>query len=51
MLTEQSNDVYLKKQVTFSKRSVGLPCSRRVVVNSQAQGETGEVERLTVTEV
>lgn len=51
MLTEQGNDVYCAKQVTFSERTVGLPCSRRVVGNSQAQGGTREVERLTVTGV
>lgn len=51
MLTEQGNDVYCVKQVTFSERGVGLPCSRRVVVNSKAHGGTGEVERLTVTGV
>ncbi len=28
MLTEQGNDVYCAKQVTFSERGVGLPCSR-----------------------
>lgn len=51
MLTEQANDVYCAKQATFSERGVGLPCSQRVVVNSHAQGGTGEVERLTVTGV
>lgn len=51
MLTEQGNDVYCVKQVTFSERGVGLPCSRRVVGNSKAHGGTGEVERLTVTGV
>lgn len=51
MLTEQGNDVYCAKQATFSERGVGLPCSQRVVVNSHAQGGTGEVERLTVTGV
>lgn len=39
MLTEQGNDVYCAKQVTFSERGVGLPWSRGVVVvNSQALG-------------
>lgn len=50
MLTEQGNDVYCAKQVTFSERGVCLVV-RGVVVNSQAQGGTGEVERLTVTGV
>lgn len=38
MLTEQGNDVYCAKQVTFSERGVGSPCSWGVVVNSQALG-------------
>lgn len=43
MLTEQGNDVYCAKQVTFTARGVGFPCNRGG--NSQAQGGTGEVER------
>lgn len=50
MLTEQGNDVCCAKQVTFLRKGVGLPSSQRLV-NSWAQGGTGEVEHLTVTGV
>lgn len=54
MLTEQGNDVYCAKQVTFSEkgcRSALQSGSAVVVGNSETQGGTGEVKRLTVSRV